>query len=734
MKKHRLLFLVLAALVFALTVATASAKPVRSDDGGSSAAWTHKRYIETPGNYRGFTYYSEFGAILRDIAMQAPDRVYSLKTVGFSAGGPTTNGGGASPATTFNLNGSHPLWNVVVTWPMNDKAWKINMDFRAALISDPNKAGKMLTTKYSGTGMGKKVLGSKVIRPVYFLNCSIHGGEQTGADAGLKLLRRLAFQNDSKTKSYLKKVIIVIDPVQNPDGRINGTRGNGNGFDCNRDFITLTQPEDVITTATMRKWMPETMIDLHTSSNPLLCEPTTIPHNPMIEFDLTYGNEIPIGQYMTGSLATQQGQPYTIPYFWGTALDLYDEVNEGWDDYAPYYTPQLAQQYGSAAFTIETNYATTWDGVMGHYTISKAGLDYTASHASKMVKDHVNYMKRGFNTVAGGRPWQGNMTDMIRAAIFDPITNSAPMQYIAWGQPGFPYKNTVGDVAFPFAYIVPVDPSMQRQVLSAYKLLNRALWYGCTVLKAKKSFVANGVTYPAGTFILPMKQALRGLANNLLWDGEDVKAKYGVSSMYDISAWSLKYAYGIDAPKVDAAFKLPATEKVKSASVDTVINNYNSDSDTAGPVGLDQVPMSIKRTGTVTPGTDTVYWQGRQHHRRQNGQRVLEVRLRHRHGDARDRRSVQHHPAGRVRGQFLQQAVGEGPHQPVRQQVGPRLHRGSWLGHGAAVQVGTAEHRLQRRRQHDLRHQPDARLPDHRRSYRRHSGDRQRLLLLHELW
>ena len=94
------------------------------------------------------------------------------------------------------------------------------------------------------------------IRIPVFINCSIHGGETTGMDAGLRLLRRLAFKDDAQTKRFLKEAIIIIDPCQNPDGRITDSRPNGNGFDCNRDFITLTQPENVITTNTLRTWLP----------------------------------------------------------------------------------------------------------------------------------------------------------------------------------------------------------------------------------------------------------------------------------------------------------------------------------------------------------------------------------------------------------------------------------------------------------------------------------------------
>jgi hypothetical protein len=589
--------LIFFALAFGLVLgvaATAIAQPIRSDEGGTSApavTVVHNkgvRYTEVAGPYRGFTYYSELGAVLTDLTNRSHGRI-QMAYAGDSAGG-------------------HPLWRLTVTWPMSKKAWTLNNQYRALLLTNPTAAKKMLTNHFKVPGMGKRVLGSKVIKPVAMINASIHGGETTGVDATLQLVRRLALKGDATTVRWLKNTIIVIDPCQNPDGRIVGTRGNANGFDMNRDFITLTQPEDVITAATERMWLPNTMIDLHTSHAPTLIEPTTIPHNPNMEWDIQYSVEIPLGIAMGEAIHTQTGMDYTIPYFWGTAADRTNSTNEGWDDYGPYYTPQLAQEYGSAAFTHESNYTSTWDGVMIHYTSIKTLVDWTSQRGKLLLNKQCDWAKRGFTGSTTGRPWQGNMTDMVRASVFNPITNSAPTAIVSYGQAGFPYINAIGNIQFPKAYIVPVDATNQQNVLAAYKAINHALWYGITVLKAKAAFVVRTTTYPAGTFIVPMNQTLRGLANNLFWDGEDVKAKYGVSSMYDISAWSLKYAYGITANAVTTSFTMPKTNKVKNPDPTTPV--YNADVATDGPLMADAVPTTVRKLGSVPSGPVVYWWAG----------------------------------------------------------------------------------------------------------------------------
>ena len=110
---------------------------------------------------------------------------------------------------------------------------------------------------------------------------SIHGNETSGADAALGIIYHLISSNDLEITMMLEDMVVVIDPMMNPDGRdrfaksleqYRGTapnyddqsllhtgdwpygRTNHYYFDLNRDWFYLTQPETQGRVKLINKW------------------------------------------------------------------------------------------------------------------------------------------------------------------------------------------------------------------------------------------------------------------------------------------------------------------------------------------------------------------------------------------------------------------------------------------------------------------------------------------------
>ena len=105
----------------------------------------------------------------------------------------------------------------------------------------------------------------------------------------MRLIERLAttpYGTDPDVDRILDGAVVVFNVIQNPDGRIAGTRANANGFDLNRDFLTQSQSETRASITLIQEWLAPDLLDLHGYATPTLVDATTKPHNPSIDYDL----------------------------------------------------------------------------------------------------------------------------------------------------------------------------------------------------------------------------------------------------------------------------------------------------------------------------------------------------------------------------------------------------------------------------------------------------------------
>jgi Zinc carboxypeptidase len=126
-----------------------------------------------------------------------------------------------------------------------------------------------------------------------WLSYNVHGNEPSSSEAAMQVAYELAASEDPNVLQWLENCVIVIDPVLNPDGRDRyvdfyrqwvgsaprsdrfaaehqerwpGGRVNHYLFDLNRDWAWQSQPETIARIATIRRWMPQVVIDFHEMS------------------------------------------------------------------------------------------------------------------------------------------------------------------------------------------------------------------------------------------------------------------------------------------------------------------------------------------------------------------------------------------------------------------------------------------------------------------------------------
>ncbi|SEA86399.1 Zinc carboxypeptidase [Thalassobacillus cyri] len=412
-------------------------------------------------------------------------------------------------------------------------------DIYAVTISDPEAKGKygkiqalrnkMFQNPEDAQNWVDKHPDFKV--PI-MIDGSIHGNEFVGSDAVLKLIERFAFENDQETKEILENNILIFNAIVNPDGRVNATRYNAEGIDLNRDYITQSQPETEASVKLLTEWNPMVFLDLHgyvnySDEKPGLIEPTTPPHNPNYEYDLYSKWALDQAEAMEAEIVNNK-ESYETDFYQnieGVHIPARDAAS-GWDDYPPIFAPMYAMYHGAYGATIEAP-SNTWDGVEWQINSVMGALKFATENKDEMIKDQIEIFKRGINFQHPDH------------------------------EKGF----------FPEAYVLPTDKVDPNSTLKAIEHLQQN---DIEVEKAKQAFTLNGKPYEAGTFIVSMNQAKAGLANTILWDGEDISDD--TSAMYDISAWSFPELWGFEA--------IPAQAEPDVQSVE--INNIKADGELSG--------------------------------------------------------------------------------------------------------------------------------------------------------
>jgi hypothetical protein len=359
---------------------------------------------------------------------------------------------------------------------------------------------------------------------VVYFSYGVHGNESSSSEAAMWTAWDLV-RGDADVAGVLDSVVVVIDPVTNPDGRdryVNwyrqargvtpnpnpetrehwepwpGGRFNHYLFDLNRDWAWATQQETQARLATWDRWTPQVHVDFHEMGfgTTYFFFPAADPINPMYpEHILTWGRRF-------GDANARAFDRHGWTYYTGEGFDLF--------------YPGYGDSWPSLVGSIGMTYEQAGSGRAGLAVRQPDGQILTLAQRATQHRTAGNATLRA---AADGR-----------AALLS--------DFVAFHQ-------SMGD-GLQDIVIVPGEAGRARALLD---LLQRQ---GIRVEQATRAFRADATPhhgfgnrrdFPAGTYLVRVRQPRGRLAATLLQPETVLDATYS----YDISAWSLPFAYGIEA-------------------------------------------------------------------------------------------------------------------------------------------------------------------------------------------
>jgi hypothetical protein len=363
---------------------------------------------------------------------------------------------------------------------------------------------------------------------VIYFSYGVHGNESSSSEAAMWTAYDLA-TGAAAVRGALDSLVVIIDPVANPDGRdryvqwyrsVRGAQPNPNPasrehrepwpggrfnhylFDLNRDWSWSTQVETRSRLATWFRYNPQVHVDFHEMgyNSSYFFFPAAAPINPIYpEHILRWGQRF--GQ---GNARAFDARGWS--YYTAEAFDLF---YPGYGDSWPSLTGAVGMTYEQAGH-----------GAAGQSVVQESGDTLTLHDRAE---HHRASGQATLRTAAAGK------TQLL-------------LDYAA-GQ------RTMGQGERDFLLVPGTDAS---RVESLVAHLRRQ---GIEVERAPAGFRASAAAYtgfparsefPAGTYRVRARQPLGRLAITLLQAETVLKAEYS----YDVSAWSLPYAYGVAAYRV----------------------------------------------------------------------------------------------------------------------------------------------------------------------------------------
>jgi zinc carboxypeptidase len=373
---------------------------------------------------------------------------------------------------------------------------------------------------------------------IVWLAFGVHGNESSSAEAAMMVASSLLREPD--LTRLLDNVVVIIDPLQNPDGReryttwfhrTRGVRANSNPtagehaepwpggrynhylIDMNRDWAFQSQRESQARVAAYLTWNPQVIVDFHEmgAESSYFFPPNAQPYNANLPKPMEDWLDI-FGRANAGAFS-RNGWTFFVG-------ERYDVFYPGYGDSWPSLRGAVGMTYeqggggraGSALERLDGTILTLADRALHHYTSAVTTVRTAAQHREALLR----------------------------------YTQDAARVQIEAG------KNTF--------LLVPGSPNFDALVALLQKNGVRVDVLGAaTTVRATRidRDATESRSFPAGTAVVSTKQPFGGLANTLLEKApvlnkgfvEEQRAKADADlpdDFYDLTTWSLPLAMNVE--------------------------------------------------------------------------------------------------------------------------------------------------------------------------------------------
>ncbi|GAB3493809.1 M14 family metallopeptidase [Spirosoma knui] len=398
--------------------------------------------------------------------------------------------------------------------------------------------------------------------PIAWLSYNVHGNEAVSSEAFMDVLYRLLTPSDAVSQKILNTSVVILDPGLNPDGhdryvnwynQMMGRAGDPTPsarehnepwpggrythylFDPNRDWAWQTQEITQQRMALYQQWMPHLHGDFHEMgyNSPYYFAPSAKPyHEDITPYQRQFQQTI--GQYCSRYFDRNGWLYYT--------RERFDLFYPSYGDTYPTYNGAIGMTYeqggnSRAGLTIEKDDGDTLtlrQRIDHHVAASIATLESVADRPAEIVKEFGNFFDKARNTPVGAYKSyvikSGGDAGRLKA-----LTQLLECNKISYGYAG------------------------KVQTLSGFNYMNQ---------KNEKS-----VAVAAEDVVISAYQPKSTLLKILF----EPKSSLEDSVTYDITAWSLPYAFGLQTyglttrlePKNSASGTSTGSAQTQSASAST---------------------------------------------------------------------------------------------------------------------------------------------------------------------